>query len=512
MTGPSAPGAEPASSSEAGRAALLVLAAGLAVVLVRPPLPVDETRYLEVFRESLEGGPLLLRLLGEPYAEKPPLLFWLGRVLGLLGLPALFALRCVPALASAWTVWQVGRLGRRAGVAHAAWMQAALWLPSVAGQFLFFDPLLAACVWSAVEAWTRRRDAAAWAWSSGALLAKGPVAFLFLVPLFWALGPLGTPRAGDRRRAGLALGLALVPLAAWAIAAAVQGGPEFASALLWERWAGRVVKSADHARPLWFYLPVALAGSLPALPLLFPRRSDPAAWVRRLERVLLLLLVVFTLISGKQAHYLVPAAPALALVLAARCARAELLPRLLLGVRVQLVLLLAAGLAGAFVLGTRFEATGPAGAALLAAGAHRAWLAATAGIAGIALFLVRRAGSAGTWLRVAAASLWLGLVPVHFVAGRLLYPHELAHALADGPHPIAYLGSAHHGLYALLAGRLDLEKLTRTDEVEPWARAHPQGLVVVTPDDLEAPLPSTLRVVTSDVVHRARIEVLRWSE
>ncbi|NOT30604.1 MAG: hypothetical protein HOP15_09185, partial [Planctomycetes bacterium] len=165
--------------------ALLVLTIGLGVVLVRPPLPIDETRYLEVFRESLSGSPLLLRLLGEPYAEKTPLLFWIGRTLTWLAIPPEVALRLVPGLASALTVLIVARLGARAGLALAGWVQAALLLPSLAGQFLLFDPLLALVVWGALDAWVRRRDVAFGAWSAGALLAKGPVALLFLIPFLW---------------------------------------------------------------------------------------------------------------------------------------------------------------------------------------------------------------------------------------------------------------------------------------------------------------------------------------
>jgi hypothetical protein len=40
-------------------------------VLVRPPLPIDETRHVQVFQESLRGSPLLLTLLGEPTARSP---------------------------------------------------------------------------------------------------------------------------------------------------------------------------------------------------------------------------------------------------------------------------------------------------------------------------------------------------------------------------------------------------------------------------------------------------------
>ena len=47
-------------------------------VLTRPPLPIDETRYLAVAWEMhLSGNWIVPHLNGEIYAHKPPLLFWL---------------------------------------------------------------------------------------------------------------------------------------------------------------------------------------------------------------------------------------------------------------------------------------------------------------------------------------------------------------------------------------------------------------------------------------------------
>lgn len=54
-----------------------MLATGVALA-VRPPFPVDETRYLSVAWEMWSrGGFLVPHLNGEPYSDKPPLLFWL---------------------------------------------------------------------------------------------------------------------------------------------------------------------------------------------------------------------------------------------------------------------------------------------------------------------------------------------------------------------------------------------------------------------------------------------------
>ena len=60
---------------------LIMLPWGLAVLVAlifRPPLPVDETRYLAVAWDMWrEGHYLVPHLNGDPYSHKPPMLFWL---------------------------------------------------------------------------------------------------------------------------------------------------------------------------------------------------------------------------------------------------------------------------------------------------------------------------------------------------------------------------------------------------------------------------------------------------
>ncbi len=50
----------------------------LTALLTRPPLPVDETRYLSVAWEMWQQQHILVPISnGAPYSHKPPLLFWL---------------------------------------------------------------------------------------------------------------------------------------------------------------------------------------------------------------------------------------------------------------------------------------------------------------------------------------------------------------------------------------------------------------------------------------------------
>ena len=56
----------------------LSLAVVAIALTIRPPLPVDETRYLAVAWDMwLKGNYLVPHLNGAPYSHKPPLLFWL---------------------------------------------------------------------------------------------------------------------------------------------------------------------------------------------------------------------------------------------------------------------------------------------------------------------------------------------------------------------------------------------------------------------------------------------------
>ncbi|MCK4939669.1 MAG: hypothetical protein KAR80_05190, partial [Rhodospirillaceae bacterium] len=58
--------------------ALLWLVLVVGAIIMRPVLPIDETRYLSVAWEMHTSGSYLVpHLNGELYSHKPPLLFWL---------------------------------------------------------------------------------------------------------------------------------------------------------------------------------------------------------------------------------------------------------------------------------------------------------------------------------------------------------------------------------------------------------------------------------------------------
>ncbi|HEV2844516.1 MAG TPA: glycosyltransferase family 39 protein [Thermoanaerobaculia bacterium] len=306
--------------------------------MLRPLMPVDETRYTSVAWEMWTRGDLLVpHLNGLPYSNKPPLLFWLmnlgWRVFGVNEqwprlIPSLFALlNLFLTMALARRLWP----GRPAVARAAPAVLVGLLLWSVFTGMLMFDMLVAFCVLLALlglhAAWTRG-GWIPWLQVAAALgvgiLAKGPVALL--PPLIVAvLVPWWGGRKPDVRwwlglAAAVAVGTAIA--LAWALPAARAGGPEYANAILFSQTEERMVNSFAHRRPWWWYLAL-----LPVL--LFPYSLWPPLW-RAMGRLraadpgtrfclawALPALAALSAISGKQPHYLLPLLPAIALL----CAR-----------------------------------------------------------------------------------------------------------------------------------------------------------------------------------------------
>jgi hypothetical protein len=120
--------------------------------------------------------------------------------------------------------------------------------------------------------------------------------------------------------------LSTVPVLLWLVPMLSQSSEQFATTLLWDQTAGRITGNLgnSHARPIWFYLPLLPVLFLPWL--CFPSfwrslrniRQDYAAhWpVRFVLLWVVPVFIAFSLISGKQPHYLVPLLPGVLLMIA----------------------------------------------------------------------------------------------------------------------------------------------------------------------------------------------------
>ena len=85
----------------------------VSAIVLRPPLPVDETRYLAVAWEMwLRDDFLVPYLNGEAYHHKPPLLFWLMHAgWSVFGVNEWWPRLVAPLFALA-ALWWTGRLSR----------------------------------------------------------------------------------------------------------------------------------------------------------------------------------------------------------------------------------------------------------------------------------------------------------------------------------------------------------------------------------------------------------------
>lgn len=198
-----------------------------------------------------------------------------------------------------------------------------------------FDALLALGVLGGIAAlWSIGQGRGGWLGFGLALAfgvyAKGPVILVHLLPVlltmpYWAPNPPKTAQIAKGFGGALLIALALIAL--WLVPTLLTATPEFRTELLWTQSAARVAGGMAHDRPFWF-----LIALLPLL--LFPwgwsvrlwagftgTWSDPAIKLCTIWAVSTLIL--FSLISGKQAHYLLPAYPAMALLFAHASTRAK---------------------------------------------------------------------------------------------------------------------------------------------------------------------------------------------
>jgi 4-amino-4-deoxy-L-arabinose transferase-like glycosyltransferase len=308
----------------------------------------DEGRNAEVAREmTATNNYVLPHLNGLPYLDKPVLYFAaVATSIEVLGANE-FATRLVSLLFGLATAGLAGCFafrfwGRDAALVAAT---AAATAPLALGfsrivimdtMLSFFIVLALVCFFFGIES---RSNAGAvppfrWPWFVWVLIAwaamgigvltKGPVAFA--VPLLIAV-----PYA-IHRRASLApwhpLGILLMcaVVLPWVCAISRQI-PNFVHYVVeTETWARVTTDELRRSEPLWFFLPVLLAGTLPwSIVALSSLRSKSSAEVPSDREVRLYLwmwivipLVFFSLSRGKQEQYVLPLVPAVALVAASR--------------------------------------------------------------------------------------------------------------------------------------------------------------------------------------------------
>jgi 4-amino-4-deoxy-L-arabinose transferase-like glycosyltransferase len=465
-----------------------------AALASRGVIPLDETRYLSVAWEMwLRGDFLVPYKNGAPYSHKAPLLFWM--IHGgwfVFGVNEWWPRLLAPllALANTWMTWRLVRRfwPAQAEIAHLAplvLLSSLLWM--VYAQALMFDMLITTCALMGLNALAgaalsgNPRHWLGFGLAIGlGLLAKGPAILVHLLPVallapWWA-------HIGNRKRWYGAILLALLLGAAmalvWAIPAGLRGGEEYRQAIFWGQTANRMVNSFAHKLPFWWYLA--------ALPLFFfPWLAWPSLW-RRIPgalktgmaesgvRFTLIWcgagLLIFSAISGKQPHYILPEAPALAILIAYTLTRSPPIGRPLLPAL------------GLLALGTAFLWASLSSAAPPSLSTLSPWAGAGFALAGLTLLPKREGIAALHWLSGVMMASMMGLLLLAF---RPLAPAfdmgpvsaQLARLEAQG-RPIANLGK-YHGQFHF-AGRLQhpIDALHSTQEVHNWIGRNPQGVLI----------------------------------
>ena len=488
------PGGTPDLRRMAWVAVLAFLAVAVAGILLRPLAPIDETRYVAVAWEMYLSSDYLVPTKNFAlYAHKPPLLFWSINLLWSLFGVSEFAARLVGPLYAVAALLLAGRLAARLWPdepeigPRATLVLSGFAVFAVLGGLTMFDAMLTVAVLLGLLALLNAVETGAARWWVGlgaaialGVLAKGPVILLHLGPAilavpFWAAPRTMTLRQGVRG-VGLALLTALGLVGLWVVPAAFLGGAEYRDAILWTQTAGRISNSFAHARPWWY-----LAGLLPLL--LFPWIWVPGLWQRAVQadwrdaglRLCAVwagaALVGFSLISGKQPHYLVPELAAMALIFA-RLSGGKL--RLHLWVAVVPVLLVAALVV---LVAVGIIAPGDMGDLLKPRSVLLAWV-----LFAVALcwFSVRLGGlGGGVTLAlglVLSINLLIGMTGIRAAYDTQTIAARIAPSLPDG---VAYVGQEYNAEFNF-AGRMAIPLATPKDAaaLAVWMHDHPQGLIL----------------------------------
>jgi 4-amino-4-deoxy-L-arabinose transferase-like glycosyltransferase len=485
--------------------ALGALLAGWAVLAIasiwlRPLWPVDETRYASVAWEMwLRGDFLVPYINGEPYSHKPPLLFWLIHAgWALFGVndwwPRLVAPLC--ALGAVPLLLRLERLlWKEKQTISSAWVLFGSLLFALFITLTMFDLLLLLCAMAGmigVLNLSQQNRIPGWLWLGAGIglgvLAKGPVILLHVLPAA-AVAPWWAPQLKGRLARwyldlllGVVLGAAIA--LAWALPAAHFGGEAYGRAIFWGQTAGRVAESFAHRAPWWTYLPWLPVILFPWL--VWPRlwvgiksvfREEERSGVKFLTSWLVLTVIGFSLVSGKQAKYLLPMLPAFALLAGRALARVqgagrgwEIIPPLLGFLALPACLyVLRAQPAGIRLPEWVSEIPlWPIVLLALAAPLLLVWARKPAALQARALSFAMLAGSA-----VIIAGVVPAFVPYSDPGPAARY----VAALQAAKLPLAHLGK-YHATYNF-AGRLRAPiEILDHHELRAWLAAHPQGRVL----------------------------------
>lgn len=300
----------------------------------------DEGVYAAVLGEMRRSGNWLIpTYYGEPWFEKPIMLYWLagpsvaafGDVVG----PRLPSAACsIGTLAVCG--WFVQRWVDFARARLTMWILGGSLLFTIVGNLLLADSILVFALTASLLCWIESIRSGNWLYrilcglSLGvALLAKGPFV-LIAMAVVWSWTALAEKRLGRTTSKG-AFEVAAIALAVgcvWYVPALLADRATFIESFVLVQNIGRLMGGDDaHRVPLWLYLPYhfLVLGVTFAPWVYLLRRSWPgapkadeeeSAFIKRiLARFAIIVVAIFTIGGSKLPHYVLPALPPLAVLL-----------------------------------------------------------------------------------------------------------------------------------------------------------------------------------------------------
>jgi 4-amino-4-deoxy-L-arabinose transferase-like glycosyltransferase len=324
-----------------GLAGLLCLV-WLATLASRPLFNPDEGRYAEIPREMLAGGDWVIpHLNGLDYIEKPPLQYWAtAAAYRLLGVSE-FSARLYTALTALATVVVIGFLGQRLWGAGPGWRGAAvlsgMFMFVILGQLMTLDMSLTFWMTASLAGFllaqtapspSKERGWMVLSWLAAALgvLTKGLVAAAIpaaVLVIYSVCLRDYSPWRKLHLRVGLPLFLVVTVPWHWLAAQRLDDFVQFF--LIREHFARFLTPIAERQEPWWFFGWVFLAGTVPwTVPALRVLAGGWRAPRGQFSPTLFLwiwvvfICIFFSISDSKLMPYILPAMPALAVLIGAQ--------------------------------------------------------------------------------------------------------------------------------------------------------------------------------------------------
>ncbi len=326
--------------------AFIVLFAGYGL---RDPWPADEPRFVLVAKQMVESGNWLFPHRGmELYPDKPPVFFWILSICYYLIGSWRWSFLLPSLLASMLTLWLTFDLGKRLWTPRTGLWAAVAVLVSVQFVYQFkraqIDPVLVAMTTSAFYCIARhllfgpnwKLLYAGFFLAGLGVITKGVgfLPLLCLLPLILyrhaGFQPLTAKQSGDAKRWLLAMLAFFAAIALWLLPVVYVGltsdNPEhrqYLENILFKQTAERYANPWHHYQPFYYFIEIIglfwLPFSLSFFWLVKPWRE--AVKTRDLKVSLplfwgILVVLFFSISSGKRDMYILPALPAFALAAA----------------------------------------------------------------------------------------------------------------------------------------------------------------------------------------------------